>query len=114
MGLLDSWRKRRAIRKLVQELPNLLAKGYGASDHYSVGQVQATLRSGKFGDSFHDYAFAFALSPEDALEHFDDSAHISRLRGEIGDLCFGGSREFSARRVDEPKERFEPEKNTWA
>ena len=97
LPMLANWKKKRAIKRYVNKLPKLLTERYGSFDYYSAGQISATIEEENLGDKLDGYALAFAMQPAQAVHLLGDEQLVLDLRREIGDICFGGNPNFTAR-----------------
>lgn len=87
--MFEEWKKRRAIRSFVTQLPKDLAARYGRGI-YTVAQVTATLEQGNYSEKYRGYAFAMCLSTEDAAELLGDTEIVEALSTEIANRFFDG------------------------
>ncbi|MDC7681970.1 hypothetical protein PQU92_01690 [Asticcacaulis sp. BYS171W] len=77
MGWFERFRLRRAARRYARYVPAALRKGWGKSEFYTVGQVEAVLTSLDVSGSFKDIARAAFLTQEDYHLSQDSRAGLS-------------------------------------
>lgn len=67
MGLLDRYRKRRAIKAFSKRLGPALSRRFGQTPHYSADQIDDVVDSGKFRRhrEYLAYAYCLFMSRED-------------------------------------------------
>jgi hypothetical protein len=65
MVLLTWFRKSRAARRYARELAPRLARSYGASEHYSVGQIRAAVAALGLDGPFVAIAYAAFMRQEE-------------------------------------------------
>ncbi|MGB7299687.1 MAG: DUF6559 family protein [Burkholderiaceae bacterium] len=95
MKVYERWRRSRAKRKIVRRLPQLLESRYGADKYYSAGQIDTTLKVGRFSAHYQEYAYALAMPVEAAAKHFRDKGVAETLRTEIANEFFCGNLAYS-------------------
>ena len=86
--------KNRAIKAFARKLPKFLVISWGSSDYYSPGQVNTAIAETSCNATYANYAYAMFCS-EDRFNEVCN-ADYAELKGEIGDLCFGGNSGFSS------------------
>ncbi len=91
----EEWRKRRVLRRMVAELPQLLAQRYGNSGSYSPAQVHRTLEAASYRGRYLEYVYALCLSAADAERELGDPMVSARLRKELADEFFEGDTDFT-------------------
>lgn len=77
MGLIGSFKRKRAIKSYIKKLPSLLAKDYGKSKAYTPKQVKRSIERG--GLSVADACFGIAM--------FSNKHDFNQYHEEIGENC---------------------------
>jgi len=80
--------KRRAIRRMTQKLPAMLAGRYGRKDRYSVGQVKIVLKKCACDNSTVPYALSLYCHSAEFEKHYPEFS-CEAYRSEALDICFG-------------------------
>ncbi len=95
---LGSFRKRRAIRSYMRQLPKLLLKNYGASRSYTAQQVRTTIERAGLNTEYACYALAM-FTDRDTFAGFHDGigehCDYDGMRSEISHAYLHGNADFS-------------------
>jgi hypothetical protein len=94
--MLTKWRKRRAMKRYLQAMPQALAQRYGGSGFYTRGQVEATLGALNLPTQHVAYAFVLFMSPSDAAQAIGHDATYINVKNELAREYFDGDLEFNA------------------
>ena len=91
MGFITSFKRRRAIKSYIKDLPRLLAKDYGRSKTYTPKQVKRTIEHA--GLPIVDSCFTIAM--------FSTRSEFDKYHEEIGEIC-----DYQAMRCDVANNHF--------
>jgi hypothetical protein len=98
MGIIERFKKRRALKAYVKVLPPLLKKRYGRHKKYTKGQIQRTVEASGLNEKYLYYAWAMYAS-RDNFEKLSESMNLpgdyDKLRQEIADSHFEGDVGFT-------------------
>ncbi len=86
--------KNRAIKAFAKKLPKFLVVSWGSSDEYSPGQVNKAIAETGCNATYANYAYAMFCSEDQFNEVCNED--YAELKGEIGNLCFGGNSGFNS------------------
>lgn len=89
MNIITRYLRKRAIKTYVLKLAPLLAKRYGVSDQYTVGQISRTIQEYKLNARFVAYAIAlyrFEESFNTITRHQIDQQCLNQIRTELAVL----------------------------
>lgn len=103
MGLLERFRRKRAIKAYIKKLPRLLDRDYGGDGRYTHRQVQRAVERHNLPPAYTPYAVAMFSSREEFEEFQEetgDSSDYQTLRGEIADRHFEGETSFEAGAIE--------------
>jgi len=98
MELITNFRRNRAIKSFIKQLPGLLAKDYGKSKMYTPKQVKKTIE--RSGLSVANACYGIAMfSGRDAFEQYhqemgENFSYVD-MRGDIADKHFSGNSDFN-------------------
>jgi hypothetical protein len=98
MEILRDFKKRKAIRRYVRDLPRLLVRHYGFSPFYTPAQVKKTIERSGLNKDYSCYALSMFTSPQDFARYHDnigETCDYSRMRSEIATSHFHGNAQFS-------------------
>jgi hypothetical protein len=91
---LQTWKKRRALKKLVRQMGSLLQQRYGFQEYYTSEQVLTTTALLGLDQEGESYAIAMYVQPVDAiriLTKLRDAKWANDLRAIMIGSCFGFS-----------------------
>lgn len=98
MSIIQSFKKRRAIKSYITKLPRLLARDYGASKSYTPKQVRSTIERSGLDGLYSCYGVALFSSRADFDKFHSEngeSCNFDAMRAEIAHSHFGGNEEFT-------------------
>ena len=102
MGLLDNFKKKRAIKSYIEKLPNVLVNDYGRQEYYTQLQVRRSIERAGLNSQHQHYALAmYTNHPEFVVYQSEIHENFSyeELREEVGGAYFSGSTEFNCSSV---------------
>jgi hypothetical protein len=94
--MLKDWRKKRAIKSYMKNLPSLLNSRYGFSDYYTKGQIEQTVAQSSLSMQFVDYAIAMFCDPKTDIYESVQHKSLRKNREYLATKYFGGNSGFSA------------------
>ncbi len=97
--MFKSWKKNRAIKKILRILPSSLQKRYGDKEYYTIGQVERTLEEENIDLLYSGYTLVMFLSPDDAVNSLGSASIYQDLRKEIADQYFDSNINFKVKEV---------------
>ncbi len=96
MKMLKDWRKKRAIKSYMKNLPSLLKSRYGFSDYYTKRQIEQTIAQSTLSMKFVDYAVAMLCDPKTDMYESVQHKSLRKNREYLATKYFGGNSGFSA------------------
>lgn len=102
MGLFAYFKKKRAIKGYIQQLPRILANDYGRQEYYSQLQVRRSIEREELNRQYQHYALAMYTNRPEFVAYqneIDEKYSYDALREELGSAYFSGSTEFNCSSV---------------
>ncbi|CDG52015.1 MULTISPECIES: DUF6559 family protein [Halomonadaceae] len=102
MGLLDNFKKKRAIKSYIEKLPNVLVNDYGRQEYYTQLQVRRSIERAGLNSQYQHYALAmYTNHPEFVVyqSELHENFSYEKLREEVDGVYFSGSTEFNCSSV---------------
>lgn len=101
--MLQSFLKKRKIKKYARKLPQDLKVEYGYKQYYSKTEVDSVIKRKKIGNSSgvvtdNCYAYAMYCSPEEFKEIHDNAGEncdYGAMRSDVSETLFNGASDFS-------------------
>lgn len=97
MGFIRNYKKNRAIKAYIRELPRLLGRKLGKSKKYPPKLIKSAIESGGLSIVDAHYGIALFVSRKSFEHHFQESSEnfdYEDLRREIGDRFFDGKTDY--------------------
>lgn len=103
MGLIENFKRNRAIKSYIQKLPRLLSKDYGKSKTYTPKQIKSTIDRSGLSPIYACYGIA--LFSEKGLfdeyhQEIDEVCDYDDMHCEIADKHFQGNYDFGISDID--------------
>ena len=97
LEILTTWFRKRAVGKLVHQLPLHLAKRYGKSDYYTARQIEVALDEFDYSKKYRGYAYVLFMKIDDAAATLGSTQATEKMVEELSVWFFGGQRDFRPR-----------------